>query len=203
MPVDNLPMRGDWPTAFLRVYAKLVVILACGCMLLIVVIMGVQVFFRYVLNDSLIWAEEMCRYLLVLLTFLLIGAAYERGEMICLDFVVGRLRPRARLAVLLPMHALMTVFLLLLAYYGNQFAILNSHFMVPAVDFIASALLGWQTSLGLSMYWLYMLIPAACLILSSHFVFAMGRMVGGLLGLVDPVRALPPGHNPVPPDWTG
>lgn len=192
-----------WMAAFSRAYRRLVIALACVCMLLIVIFMGVQVFFRYALNDSLIWTEEMCRYLLALVTFLLIGAAYERGEMICLDFLTGRLPPRARLAMLLPMHVLMMVFLLMLAYYGVQFASLNSHFMVPAVDFISSALAGRQVSLGLSMYWLYMLIPAACVILTAHFLLAAVRMAGGLLGLLDPERALPPGHDSARPDWIG
>ena len=46
-----------------------------GCTLLagIVIIMGVQVFFRYVLNDSIIWAEEMSRYFLIWITFLVLG----------------------------------------------------------------------------------------------------------------------------------
>ena len=38
--------------------------LAGTSMLAIVVIMIVQVFARYVLNASLIWAEELCRYIL-------------------------------------------------------------------------------------------------------------------------------------------
>src|SRR6187200_260421 len=46
-------------------------------MLAIVVIMIVQVFARYVLNASLIWAEELCRYVLIWQSFLLIGIAYH------------------------------------------------------------------------------------------------------------------------------
>ncbi len=61
----------------------------------IVVVMVVQVFWRYVLNSSTIWAEEMCRYLLILMTFLLIGPAFERGEMVSVQFFMQRLpRPR-------------------------------------------------------------------------------------------------------------
>jgi TRAP-type C4-dicarboxylate transport system permease small subunit len=195
--------RRDPLAAFSRAYAGLVVILACVMMLLIVSIMGVQVFYRYVLNDSLIWAEEICRYLLVLMTFLLIGAAFERGEMVCLQFLTGRLTIRARLAIMLPMHLLMTVFLLTLAYYGYGFAKLNSQFTVPAIDFIGSALLGREVNLAVSMYWMYMLVPAACVILSAHLVVSMIRMARGLLGYTDAEAALPPGHNTIPRDWIG
>jgi TRAP-type C4-dicarboxylate transport system permease small subunit len=52
------------PTA-LAAYRRLMRFLAGTSMLAIVVIMVVQVFARYVLNASLIWAEELCRYILV------------------------------------------------------------------------------------------------------------------------------------------
>ncbi|MEJ8570420.1 TRAP transporter small permease [Microbaculum marinum] len=201
MKVGSTHDRPDWFAAFSRAYAGFVIVLSVILMMLIVVIMGVQVFFRYVLNDSLIWAEEICRYLLVLMTFLLVGAAFERGEMVCLHFLTGRLSVRSRLLVLLPMHALMTVFLLTLAWYGIGFASLNSHFTIPAIDFIGTALTGREINLALSMYWMYMLVPVACVILSAHFIFAMIRMVRGLLGLADPEAALPPGHNLIPSDW--
>jgi TRAP-type C4-dicarboxylate transport system permease small subunit len=187
--------------AFSRAYARLVIVLASVLMLLIVVIMGVQVFFRYVLNDSLIWAEEICRYLLGVMTFFLIGAAFQRSEMVCLQFLTSRMSIRGRLLVLLPLHVLMTVFLLTLAYFGYEFAKLNSRFSIPAIDFIGSALIGREVNLTMSMYWMYMLIPLACVILSAHFIVAIVVMARGLLGFTDPEHALPPGHNTIPSNW--
>jgi len=41
-------------------------------------LVAVQVFFRYVLNHSLFWSEELARFLLVWLTFLGASVAYHR-----------------------------------------------------------------------------------------------------------------------------
>lgn len=147
-------------------------------MVVLVTVMGVQVFFRYVLNDSLIWAEEVCRYLLILMTFLLLGPAFERGEMVNLRLLMDIVPDRVRLAITVPIYLVMITFLLVLAYYGYQFATLNSRFSMPAIDFIGTALLGREVNLALSMYWLYMTIPAGCLILAGHLVLAVLRMIG-------------------------
>jgi len=47
---------------------------------ILLAIMILQIIFRYGLNSSLIWAEEVCRYLLIWVSFLAAFAAYERGE---------------------------------------------------------------------------------------------------------------------------
>ena len=41
-------------------------------------LVAVQVFFRYVLNHSLFWSEELARFLLIWLTFLGASVAYHR-----------------------------------------------------------------------------------------------------------------------------
>src|SRR5918996_539265 len=68
-------------------------------MLAIVVIMIVQVFARYVLNASLIWAEELCRYILIWQSFLLIGIAYHQGELIALDVLSAKVSPVVRFLI--------------------------------------------------------------------------------------------------------
>ena len=71
-------------------------LLAGTSMLAIVVIMVVQVFARYVLNASLIWAEELCRYILIWQSFLLIGIAYHQGELVALELLSGKVTPAVR-----------------------------------------------------------------------------------------------------------
>jgi TRAP-type C4-dicarboxylate transport system permease small subunit len=61
-----------------------------------------QVFYRYALNHSLFWSEELARYLLVWLTFLGATVAYRRHMHPSVDVLFKRLgRPaRKRLRVL-------------------------------------------------------------------------------------------------------
>ncbi|GAB6099551.1 TRAP transporter small permease [Halanaerocella petrolearia] len=59
--------------------------------LIIMVIVNMNVFSRYVLNDSLGWGAEAARFLFIWLTFLGAVLAYEKDEHIGLDFVVDAL----------------------------------------------------------------------------------------------------------------
>jgi TRAP-type C4-dicarboxylate transport system permease small subunit len=171
----------DRAASFLGLYNAAATFVAAVSMGLIVVIMGVQVFFRYALNDSLIWAEEICRYLLMVMTFLLIGPAFQRGEMVSVQFLMHALPPRVANALMIPVYLLMIGFLITISWFGFHYASLNSNFSMPSVDFILSGILRRQVSNAMSMYWIYMLIPVGCLILSVHLVVAMIGTVGAVL----------------------
>lgn len=62
-------------------------------------VMGLGVFFRYVLNDSLTWTEEISRYALVYITYLGCATAIRRRSHIRID-VINRLLPPAGRRVL-------------------------------------------------------------------------------------------------------
>lgn len=143
-----------------------------GCVMLagIVIIMGVQVFFRYVLNDSIIWAEEMSRYLLIWITFLFLGIAFQKGEMISLSIVL-RLVPRPILLILtLFAYGASLLMLSLLVWYGFQFAEVNSIQTLPAFDFIWSSIAGAGATLDVSSFWLYVSVPVGAAMLAVHIL---------------------------------
>lgn len=81
---------------------------------LIVVIMAVMalgVFFRYVLNDSLSWSEEVARYGLVAITFIGCGAAIRRRSHVRIDLLDLVLPPRVFFALRLVLDLLVLGFL--------------------------------------------------------------------------------------------
>ncbi|POF28019.1 TRAP transporter small permease [Roseibium marinum] len=59
------------------------------------VVVFLQFFTRYVLNDSLAWTEEVARYLLILVCFLGSITATRRGSHITLEFLMRMVPPAA------------------------------------------------------------------------------------------------------------
>ena len=60
------------------------------------VVVLVSVFFRYVLNDSLIWAEEFARFGLIAITFLGTGIGFKKDSHIRVDLIDKLPRRAAR-----------------------------------------------------------------------------------------------------------
>ena len=155
-------------SGLLETYRVVIAALAASTVAASIVIMVVQVFCRYVLGASLIWAEEVCRYLLVWMTFLFAGAAFQRGEMVGFEFLVRRLSPRAKAWLLTPAYLACTSFLGVIAYYGWTFAEQNSSQAIPAADFIAQSLFGRDS--GVSIFWIYVSVPLGCVLLGLHML---------------------------------
>lgn len=163
---------------------------AGSSMLAIVVIMVVQVFCRYVLNASLIWAEELCRYILVWQSFLLIGIAYLQGELIVLDVLSTRVSPAIRLLIRVLVTLPVCYFLYLMVRHGLVYASRFSAQTIPAIDFIWVSLFGRQAHLPI--FWVYVSVPIGCAILLIHIVASVVYDAFMLLTS----RALQPAINP-------
>jgi TRAP-type C4-dicarboxylate transport system permease small subunit len=130
--------------------------------------MIVQVFARYVLNASLIWAEELCRYILIWQSFLLIGIAYHQGELIVLDVLSGRVSPAVRFLIRLLVALPVCYFLYLMVRHGLVFARRFSAQTIPAIDFIWMSLVGQPAHLPI--FWVYVSVPLGCAILLIHIL---------------------------------
>ncbi|MGH8640550.1 MAG: TRAP transporter small permease [Burkholderiales bacterium] len=84
--------------------------------LAIVVCLGV--FFRYVLNSSLVWYDEFASYMLVWLTFYGAVAADYHRKHIGFDLLVEKLKPTARRVVDVVAELAVLGFQFVLFYYG-------------------------------------------------------------------------------------
>ncbi|MES1924310.1 TRAP transporter small permease [Salinisphaera sp. T31B1] len=89
-------------------------------MLAILIIVCVQVFCRFVLDDALSWPEEAARFLMV--WGLMLGGAFAflDGEHTGIQILAGRLKGRAAIANSLVVHGLILGFLGCLIYGGWQ-----------------------------------------------------------------------------------
>ncbi len=85
-------------------------------------IVAAQVFFRYGLNASLFWSEEVARYLLVWLTFLGATTAYYRGAHPGIDALTRRLPPLFQRVSAVAAHGAAAGLAMVMIVYGIRFA---------------------------------------------------------------------------------
>lgn len=109
-------------TALRDAYDRAMRFLLAAAMLTTFVIMCAQIVFRYLLNDALIWAEEVCKYLLVWMSFLGIGLAYSRGEIAAFRMVEGALGDRLGAVLRLIGNLAAMGLLVVLVVYGGRYA---------------------------------------------------------------------------------
>lgn len=104
-----------------RLLGRLVALIewwAVGLLAGLTLVVCLGVFFRYVLNASLVWYDEFASYLLVWLTFFgTVVAAYHKRH-IGFELVVDKLTPRTRRVVDFVGEAAVLGFQFVLLYYG-------------------------------------------------------------------------------------
>ena len=119
-------------------------------------IVAVQVFFRYVLNHSLFWSEELARYLLV---------AYYRGAHPGIDFFYVKMPPTIKQAARFLVHLASLILFGIMIFYGYQFSYFLRLQITPA--------------LHLPKWIIFSIIPISGLILMVHALTFLGREFKG------------------------
>ncbi len=106
-----------------KYFRRLVDLVEAWSVLLLVVmvsLVSLGVFFRYVLNASLSWYDEFASFLLVWMTFYGAVVASYRRRHIGFEIVVDRLMPNTRRIVELIAESCVLGFQAVLLYYGWQ-----------------------------------------------------------------------------------
>ena len=152
-------------------YDRAMRFLAGSSMAIITLVMLVQVIARYVFNASLIWAEELCRYILIWQTFLFISMAFRQGELVAVDILQMVAPPKLIYALRLLVALPIVVFLALMVKHGWDFAGRFTRQTIPAIDFIAMSLTGKPA--GLTVIWIYVSVAVGMALLLVHFVISL------------------------------
>ncbi len=111
-----------------------------------------------------LWIPAFSRLTFIWIVFLGLVVAYRRGDHLVVEAFVARLRPRARRAVELLIHALLLPFAVLLLVYGRELAIVRMRIRFDTWD--------WPTG------WAYMAVPVAAAFLLA---FVLERLATLLL----------------------
>ena len=164
--------------AFRRSYERTMQALAAVGMGVVVVIMVLQVLYRYFLSDSLAWAEEVCRALLIWNCFLFAGIAFQRGEMASVGSFVRGLQPALRVVVSLAGYVAAIVLLLALVHFGWRYAVQNWVQTAPGLSLLRESITGDDRPV--SIFWVYLAVPIGLAVLAVHLA-ASAVFVGSAL----------------------
>ncbi len=118
-------------------------------------VMLLGVFFRYVLNDSLAWADEIALVIFNWAILLSIASGYLHGKHVNMDLLVRRLSPRSASVAAVIAEALSLGYLVSLTVSGIQF--------LPIARDMHTDALRWPLVIPAVG------IPVACLIMDLHW----------------------------------
>ena len=94
-----------------------------------------QVYFRYVLNDPIVWAEEITLLCFHWAVFVGAALAYKHGEKLAMETFVGHFSENLQRRIYTIAEILIFLTLLLLLYQGIQVAILEWTYPSSALEF--------------------------------------------------------------------
>ncbi len=142
--------------------AKAAAITFIGAMAVILI---VAVFFRYGLNNSIRWSEEVARVLMVWMTFTAVPLAWRKSidgvdEFVRVD-IATRMIP-VRVAVIVEALSLLAilVFLAVLGWKGFELAVRSAGQILASIK--------------ISFFWIYLSIPVGCTLMC---IATLERMV--------------------------
>lgn len=133
----------DW------LFERLATFLTAITLTLALAVMGGQIVFRYLFNDSLFWAEEVARYALVWSSMIGAAVAYRQGAHVAVTDLVNRLPTSVRRLMFRGVHLLILAFSAIVVWQGWGLTMRN---------FDRHQL---STALEIEIAWVYLSIPVA------------------------------------------
>ncbi len=127
--------------------------LAWMCVALMTLIILLQVFYRYGLNNALPWPEEAARALMIWMTALAAPTAYRHGGFVSIDMLQGYLPAVLRSALIIALLLIAGVVLAKLLELAINF------FDRGFRTYTASIRLPWDPTEKLKRAWVYLAMP--------------------------------------------
>lgn len=106
-------------------FAKIDELAMCLVLWALFLVVGLQFFTRYVLNDSLGWTEEIARMLLIVLTYVGAVVCARKRSHIRVDLIIEMLPEKILKTVVRGIDLLSAVFFLFLSWTAMQFALVT------------------------------------------------------------------------------
>jgi len=149
--------------------------LALSAVAMMTAIILVQVFCRYVLNNSLPWSEELARYLMVWMTFLTLPVVSRLQQHAALQIVLGHLSERFRSLL----HIILYVLIGIVIYYAFD----------KSYDFAVKGTRSLATALPITKAWSYTAMPVGFFVMGLVY---LELLLLQIIQLIRPSTVTPP-----------
>ncbi len=169
-PAGAAPSR--WPEQLQRALGTLIEVPAALLVLAEVLILLAGVASRYLLQQPLVWSDELASILFLWLAMLGAVVAFRRGEHMRMTAVVGKLAPRARAVLDLVASAAAIAFLAFVVH--------------PAIEFAQDEAFVTTPAMGLANSWRAAALPVGLglmLLIGLLQVFRAGALKDALLAI--------------------
>ena len=137
--------------------------LAWMAILLMVIVIIIQVFFRYVLNNALPWPDEVARFLMLWMTGLIAPSAYRWGGFVSID-MLQRFLPKTLSNILIFLILIISLTVLLIGFEMGLRHINAGWIFSSSSIKIPYSLLGGKTE-AMKLAWMYMSLPVGIFLL--------------------------------------
>ncbi len=134
-----------------------------GGAMVVVVLAGT--FWRYVLNDPLLWTEEAARYLMIWVVLIGASITMRHREHVRINAIVNLFPEKVRIVLRLITNLFVVYFLYILTVYGWEMAQRSQVQTSPA--------------LGISMFWPIMAVPLTGIFCLIQLVLQMVIDISG------------------------
>jgi len=130
---------------------KIMVFLVSLQGIVLVILIGAEVFFRYAVGRALSWPEEVLGFVFVWFTLLGVVLLTQSGEHIEFSFLSGRLGPRMGKILAVFTQVLIALFSILMMVHGYNYAVMFRFESTPAA--------------GINTLWLNLSLPVCGLLI--------------------------------------
>ena len=115
-----------------------------------------QVFYRYFLNLSLTWSEEIMRYMLLWLVFTTLPIAVVSKKHISLDIILEKVSPEIKKWMEIIINLIGIIIIVSLAFYS--------------IELVALGKLQRVSSINIQLNYIYIIVPISLIITVFHFI---------------------------------
>ena len=137
--------------------------LAWIAILLMVIVIILQVFFRYVLNNALPWPDEVARFLMLWMTGFIAPSAYRWGGFVSID-MLERFLPKILSNILVFLILIISLAVLLIGFEMGLKHINAGWIFSSSSIKIPFSLIGGKTE-AMKLAWMYMSLPVGIFLL--------------------------------------